>query len=59
MGLGDGDIHHTLCLILQCNGVLKQDVLPRCLMGIHFKGQGLLLRTTLMHCNDYIVTVAK
>ena len=28
-------------------------------MVIHFRGQGLSLRTTLLHCLDYIVAVAK
>ena len=28
-------------------------------MVIHFRGQGLSLRTTLLHCKDYIVAVAK
>ena len=28
-------------------------------MVIHFRGQGLLLRTTLLHCKDYIVAIAK
>ena len=28
-------------------------------MVIPFRGQGLLLRTTLLHCKDYIVAVAK
>ena len=28
-------------------------------MVIHFRGQGLTPRTTLLHCKDYIVAVAK
>ena len=28
-------------------------------MVIHVRGQGSLLRTTLLHCKDYIVAVAK
>ena len=28
-------------------------------MVIHFRGQVLSLRTTLLHCNDYIVAVTK
>ena len=28
-------------------------------MAIHFGCQGLSLRTTLLHCKDYIVAVAK
>ena len=28
-------------------------------MVIQFRGQGLSLRTTLLHCKDYIVAVAK
>ena len=28
-------------------------------MVIHFRGQGLSLRTTILHCKDYIVAVAK
>ena len=28
-------------------------------MVIHLRGQVLSLRTTLLHCKDYIVTVAK
>ena len=28
-------------------------------MVIHFRGQGVSLRTTLLHCKDYIVTAAK
>ena len=28
-------------------------------MVIPFRGQGLLLRTTLLHCKDYIAAVAK
>ena len=28
-------------------------------MVIHFRGQGLSLGTTLLHCKDYIVAVAK
>ena len=28
-------------------------------MVLHFRGQGLSLSTTLFHCKDYIVAVAK
>ena len=28
-------------------------------MVIHLRGQGVSLRTTLLHCKDYIVAVAK
>ena len=31
---------------------------PRFFMVIHFRGQGLSLRTTLLHCKDYIAAVA-
>ena len=28
-------------------------------MDIHFRGQGLSLKATLLHCKDYIVAIGK
>ena len=40
-------MYHMLRLVLQCHRALKQDIFPRFLMVIQFRGQ------------DYIVAVAK
>ena len=44
-----------------CNVIEHIDTLliPRFFMVIHLRGQGLSLRTTLFHCKDCIVAVAK
>ena len=47
------------CLVLQCYRALRQDIFSKVLYGYTFRGQGLSLRTTLLHCKDYIVAVAK
>ena len=51
--------YHTLCLVLQCYRTLKQDIFPSFFMVIHVRGQGSSLRTTLLHCKDDILAVAK
>ena len=47
--------------VLFCNviGHLNRIFFPRFFRVIHFRGQGLSLRTSLLHCNDYSLAVAK